>query len=310
MKKNKLKLQHLIQLDTLSCDDINILIERANFFKQKIQSRKKIEPILSEYVVTTLFFEPSTRTINSFLLAAKRLSAITLSPDLKYSSTLKGESLIDTVQTFEAMGTDIFIVRHPDNHTPEFIANELHGRAHVINAGDGSNRHPTQALLDLMTIKQHKNDFSQLKIAIVGDILHSRVAHSLVIALEKVGVPELRLVGPKAFVNDALNTQSVHIFHELEAGIKDADIIIALRIQKERLQQEEHINFDDYQKNFCITNDRLKYANKDVIVMHPGPINRHVEISSNVADSKQSTILEQVQNGVAMRMAILDSVVN
>ncbi len=310
MKKTNLKLPHLIQLDTLTYDDINTLIERANYFKQKIQTQKKIEPTLSECVVTTLFFEPSTRTVNSFLLAAKRLSAITLSPDLKFSSVLKGESLIDTVQTFEAMGTDVFIVRHPDNHAPEFIANELQGSAHVINAGDGSNRHPTQALLDLMTIKQHKHDFSQLKIAIVGDVLHSRVAHSLVIALQKVGVPDLRLVGPKVFVNDALNMQSVNIFHELEAGIKDADIIIALRIQKERLKQEEHISFDDYQKNFCITDDRLKHACQDVIVMHPGPINRHVEISSNVADSKQSTILEQVQNGVAMRMAILDAVVN
>ncbi|PHQ78678.1 MAG: aspartate carbamoyltransferase catalytic subunit [Coxiella sp. (in: Bacteria)] len=228
---------------------------------------------------------------------------------LAYSAMTKGESLIDTAQSFEAMGTDLFIIRHADNHTPDFIANELTTDAHIINAGDGTNRHPTQALLDLMTIQQCKGDFSNLSVAIVGDINHSRVAKSLVVALSKMSVPDIRLVGPDTLVSDTLAQHNVSVYHNLTDGIKNADVVIALRIQKERFDEKEHLDLKCYQKEFCITQEIMSTARPDAIVMHPGPINRNLEIASDVADSSQSMILKQVTNGVAMRMALLDTLI-
>lgn len=298
---------HCINLDTLSADAIFYLIHKAMEFRSTAVDKKQIIPTLTGRVVTALFFEPSTRTLNSFLLAAMRLNALTLAPNLAYSSTLKGESLIDTLQTFEAMGTDLFIIRHSHNHTPDFIANELQTGARVINAGDGTNQHPTQALLDLMTIYEHKKDFSKLSVAIVGDINHSRVAHSLVVGLNKLGVKDTRLVGPAALTDQIQPTEGVCVFHSLAQGIKDCDVIITLRIQEERFTQHEKIDISAYQKNFCISKQALTYARPDAIIMHPGPINRNVEISSEVADSTRSAIRLQVKNGVAMRMAILDT---
>lgn len=303
----KPQLTHFINVDTLTQADIFYLIHKAQEFRKKAIEPKKILTNLTGRVVTALFFEPSTRTFNSFLLSAKRLNALTLAPNLAYSSTLKGESLIDTIQTFEAMGTDVFVIRHSENHTPEFISTELQTNAHIINAGDGTNRHPTQALVDLMTIYEHKNDFSNLSVAIVGDINHSRVAHSLVAALTKVGVTDIRLVGPPNLVNETQKSDNVSIINSLNDGVTACDVIISLRIQEERFTKQEEIDINHYRKHFCINDDTLKHAKPDVIVMHPGPINRNTEISSKVADSTRSTIREQVKNGVAMRMAILDT---
>ena len=201
-------------------------------------------------------------------------------------------------------------MRHATNHTAEFIAQHLKTSAHVINAGDGTNQHPTQALLDLMTIQAHKKNFSNLSVAIVGDINHSRVAGSLVMGLRTMGVPDIRLVGPSELVDESFNAPHIHVHHGLQKGLENADIIVALRLQKERLTHNEVIDVNAYQKHFCVTPDALKYAKPDAIVMHPGPINRDLEISSAVADSTQSTILEQVQNGVAIRMAILHMLLN
>lgn len=298
---------HFTNLDTLTKEDIFFLIDKAHHFRNGAIDKKTILPNLHGRVITHLFFEPSTRTLNSFLLAAKRLSAITLAPNLAYCSTLKGESLVDTIQTFEAMGTDAFVIRHNDNHTPDFIANELHTQARVINAGDGTNRHPTQAMLDLMTIYEHKKSFEGLVIAIVGDINHSRVAHSLTGALKKVGCDDIRLVGPESLVDNNMAENDVSVFHSLEDGIKNCDVIITLRMQAERFAKDEKIDAKQYQQHFCVTKDSLNHAKENAIVMHPGPMNRNVEISSEVADSTRSMIREQVKNGVAMRMAILDT---
>jgi aspartate carbamoyltransferase catalytic subunit len=307
IKLKKPEFIHFTDLDTLNGNDIFYLIQKAHHFRNIAIDAKTILPTLTGRVVTNLFFEPSTRTLNSFLLAAKRLSAATLAPNLAYCSTLKGESLVDTIQTFEAMGTDIFVIRHSDNHTPEFISNELNTSARVINAGDGTNRHPTQAMLDLMTIYENKHDFAKLSVAIVGDINHSRVAHSLIPALKKVGVNDIRLVGPEVLVDTSHTAERVKVCHNLIDGISNCDVVITLRMQKERFEKHEKLDLSYYQKEFCVTQEVIKHAHKDVIIMHPGPMNRNVEISSQIADSTRSMIREQVKNGVAMRMAILDT---
>lgn len=306
-KFKKPRLTHFKNLDTLSENDIYYLIEQGIRFRNNVIDKDKIIKNLTGRVITHLFFEPSTRTLNSFELAAKRLGALTLSPHLATSSTTKGESLIDTVQTFEAMGTDAIVIRHSENLTPDFIASNLKTNIHVINAGDGTNHHPSQALLDLMTIFDHKKNFTDLTVAIVGDINHSRVAHSLIIALNKVGAKQVRLVGPEELVDKRYETDGAKVFHRLKDGINRANVIIVLRIQKERFEKDEKLNIDFYQQHYCVTNEILKYADDDVIIMHPGPMNRNIEISSEVADSACSLILEQVRNGVAMRMAILNT---
>lgn len=303
----KPQLTHFKDLDNLTTDDIYYLINKGIEFRDEVINKNKVLDNLAGRVITHLFFEPSTRTLNSFELAAKRLGALTLSPHLATSSTTKGESLIDTVQTFEAMGTDAIVVRHHDNFTPDFIVKNLKTKAHVINAGDGTNRHPTQALLDLMTIYDHKPNFTELTVAIVGDINHSRVAHSLIVALNKVAVKQVRLVGPEALVDKKLEADGALVFHDLSSGIADADVVITLRIQKERFEKHESLEIESYRQHFCVDESALKHAATDVIVMHPGPMNRNIEISSEVADSTRSLVLKQVRNGVAIRMAILDT---
>lgn len=305
--RNKPHITHLKDLDSLSPHDITYLINKGIDFRDNIINKNKVIKNLNGRVITHLFFEPSTRTLNSFLLAAKRLGALTLSPHLANSSTTKGESLIDTVLTFEAMGTDALVIRHDENFTPNFIAQNLKTKTQVINAGDGTNHHPSQALLDLMTIYSHKKSFENLAVSIVGDINHSRVAHSLVTGLNKVGVKRIRLVGPPQLVDKQYGADDAQICHDLKSGIEDADVIITLRIQKERFADNEELNIDSYRQNFCITQQILQHTHDDVLIMHPGPINRDIEISSDVADSTRSLILEQVRNGVAMRMAILDT---
>lgn len=294
----------------LSRKDILALIDKAEHYQKKIIDKNKISNELSGRVVSTLFFEPSTRTCNSFLLAAKRLSAITLNPQLNFSAIEKGESLIDTIHTFEAMGVETFIIRHPEDFTPSIIAENLNRSTHIVNAGDGKNHHPTQALLDVMTIKQHKKDFEALTVAIVGDNKHSRVARSLLSALKIMGVPCIRFIAPPSLTNENFTKQGAEIFNDLTIGLKDADVIIALRIQKERLDENADINLQNYQKHFCVTKESIALAHPDAMIMHPGPMNRNIEISSDVADGNQSVILTQVNNGVAIRMAVLSKLMS
>lgn len=301
-------LKHLINLNTLTEANIHYLIDRAEHYLKHTIGKNEIDKSLTGQLITTLFFEPSTRTRNAFIIAAKRLNALVLNPDLSFSSTQKGESLIDTVQTFEAMGSRLFILRHPDNNTAEFLSTELKSHTAIINAGDGSNQHPTQALLDLMTIRQYKPNFDKLTVAIMGDIKHSRVARSLITGLLTMRVPDIRLVAPEALNHPDWSEMGVNIVYDIDSGLQDADVVIALRLQKERISSETLLNIDNFANTYGLNNARLRLAKPDAIVMHPGPINRNVEIESFVADGQQSVILAQVRNGIAMRMAILNTI--
>ncbi len=300
-------MRHLIDLITLSKATITTLLDKAELYKTKYLDTNATLDAFKGKIIANLFFESSTRTLLSFQIAAHRLGAIVLTPNMKQASTLKGESLLDTIHTLEAMGTDLFVVRHTDNNVAQFIASELHGPTSIINAGDGNNHHPTQALLDLMTIRQHKQQFETLTVAIVGDIIHSRVARSLVTGLKIMGVKQLNLTAPKLWVPDYVGETNIKIFNSLTDGLADVDVIIALRIQRERIQDKLIPNPEKYFQEFGITAEKMTVAKNDAIVMHPGPMNRGVEIDSQVADGAQSVILQQVSNGVAMRMAIMDS---
>ena len=256
--------------------------------------------------VANLFFEASTRTRASFDLAGKRLGADVLNLDVNTSSRKKGESILDTIYTLEAMHIDIFVVRDASTGVPEMIADAVAPDVCVLNAGESDAAHPTQGLLDLLTIQLHKGDISALSVAIVGDIRHSRVARSAARALELFDVGELRFVGPEEFMPDDDEFPQARRAHELDAGIRDADVVMALRIQKERFERLHAIpDSAEYFREYGLTMERLKLAKPDVIVMHPGPMNRGTEIDSEVADSAHSVIREQVGNGVAVRMAVL-----
>ncbi len=308
MAKHKtLHLKHLIGIEFLNKEMIEYFFERAEYYLVSCLAKNAVLKDLQGKVITTLFFEPSTRTRYSFVLAAKRLGAIVLNPSLADSSTQKGESLIDTVQTFEAMGTDCLIVRHKNNNIADFLTAQLLNTTALVNAGDGSNEHPTQCLLDLFTIYRHKKYFSGLKVAIVGDIAHSRVAHSLVSGLHKMGTEEIRLVGPANFMPTQVDQWPVSVFEEVKSGLHEVDVIYALRIQKERMSEDQLPDSEKFFAQYGVTQAHLAYAKSDVIVMHPGPMNRGVEIESMVADGPHSVILEQVRNGVAIRMAVLAS---
>jgi aspartate carbamoyltransferase catalytic subunit len=309
-KKNQPLFRHLLGMETLTQEMIETLFKRANYFLEDCIDKNTVSDRMQGHIVVNLFFEPSTRTCNSFEIAAKRLGAMVLSPDMKNSATVKGESLIDTIHTFEMLGASVFVIRHDNNHTAQFIAGELLGQASVINAGDGTHQHPTQALLDLFTISQHKKNFNALSVAIVGDIAHSRVARSLIIGLKTMGCKDIRLIGPEALIS--LETEehipdAVKIFHSMDEGLKNVDVVMPLRIQKERMQQAEIPDTHQYFTEFGLTRERLSLANTSAIVMHPGPMNRNIEIESSVADGPQSVILQQVHNGVAMRMAVMDA---
>lgn len=300
-------LHHLLEIEALDRKTITHLLDKADFFLKTALAKNTLLDNLNGQVMVNLFFEPSTRTLNSFEIAGKRLGAMVLSPDLNRSSTIKGESLLDTIHTLEAMGTKIFVVRHPDNHTVQFITSELTTSAHVINAGDGTHQHPTQALLDLLTIRQLKTNFENLKVAIIGDISHSRVAKSLVLGLSIMGTKDIRLICPTAFIPNDISKWPAKLVKSMQEGLSEADVIMTLRIQKERLDKTSIPNEKEYYENYGLTHEKLIDAKQDVIVMHPGPLNRGVEIESKVADGQHSVILKQVQNGVAVRMALLDS---
>jgi aspartate carbamoyltransferase catalytic subunit len=254
--------------------------------------------------VANLFFEPSTRTRNTFEIAAMRSSANVINVDLANSALKKNEALMDTMHTLKAMQIDMFVIRHKQSGLPHHVAQHLDGVA-ILNAGDGTNSHPTQALLDMLSIRQHKSNFESLSVAIVGDITHSRVAHSDIQALKTLGTTDIRLIAPEGLQHDSARCKAVTCFSDIESGLKDCDVIIVLRLQKERMIEADIPNEQEYFENYGLTAERLALAKKDAIVMHPGPINRGVEIDSSVADGEQSIVLQQVTNGIAVRMAVM-----
>ncbi len=299
------RLRHLLTLDGLPQATILALLDRAEALRT--QSRGGTAPLslLRGRTVMNLFFEPSTRTRTSFDLAAQRLGAQVINFDIAHSSTVKGESLLDTVHTLEAMHTDAFVVRHKESGTPGFIAANLRSSAAVLNAGDGSHAHPTQGLLDALTLRQYRPDFSALRIAICGDIRHSRVARSDVHAFCALGVRELRLCAPPELAPDAAEFPQCRILNDFDQAIAGVDVAIMLRLQKERMQAAAIPSEAEYFHRYGLSTQRLARAAPECLVMHPGPINRGVEIASEVADGPQSLILEQVANGVNLRMAVL-----
>ncbi|MCF6217345.1 MAG: aspartate carbamoyltransferase catalytic subunit [Gammaproteobacteria bacterium] len=299
------KLRHFIAVEGLKRQMlVDILDSAENFLGLGARKAKKV-PLLRGKTVANLFFEASTRTRSTFELAAQRLSADLLSMDIKTSATSKGESLLDMLQNLEAMGVDMFIVRHASSGAARFIAEHVAPHVSVINAGDGCHAHPTQGMLDMFTIRQQKGEFAPLTVAIVGDILHSRVARSQIHALTTLGVTEVRVVAPRTLIPADVERLGVHVHHEMESGIENADVIIMLRLQKERMQGGFLPSEAEYFKRYGLTEARLKLAKPDVTVMHPGPINRGVEIASEVADGHHSVILQQVTNGIAIRMAVM-----
>ncbi|MHB8882470.1 MAG: aspartate carbamoyltransferase catalytic subunit [Thermodesulfovibrionales bacterium] len=292
----------LTGLKDLSPGDIGLILETAAGFKDVLGRDIKKVPALRGKTTVTLFYEPSTRTRTSFELAAKRLSTDVINISVSTSSVVKGETLIDTARNVEALGADFIIVRHSSSGIAQFLAKNL--KASVINAGDGTNEHPTQALLDLFTIQEKKGRLNGLKVAIVGDILHSRVAKSNIYGLTRLGA-EVRLIGPPTLVPGCLKDLGVRIFHDMDEGLQGADIVMMLRIQTERQGKGFFPSAEEYFKNWGLTTARLAAADPEALVMHPGPMNRGVEIASDVADGGRSVILEQVTNGLAVRMAVL-----
>lgn len=303
-------MHHLLTVQSLDYKKITYLLDRGNEFLKTAVSKQDVLTTLKGRVIANLFFESSTRTRNSFEIAAHRLGAIVLSPDMKQSSATKGELLIDTIRNLEAMGAALLVIRHPDNHLAQFLSMESKAAIPIVNAGDGSNEHPTQTLLDLMTIRQHFPDFSKLTIAIVGDVVHSRVARSLMMGLQMMGVENIRIIAPDYFLPPETDFPQVAIFHDMALGLKEVDVVYLLRIQKERIPASQWPNDEHYFNKFGLTQARLAIAKPNAIVMHPGPMNRGIEIESSVADGSQSVILQQTQNSVAIRMAVLETLLN
>lgn len=308
------KLTHLLTLEGMPKEQILYILDTAKQFVSVTSPNREVKkvPLLRGKSVFNLFFENSTRTRTTFEIAANRLSADIINLDIPTSSTSKGESLIDTIDNLIAMQADIFVVRHNISKAPIEIANHVPEHVHVINAGDGSHQHPTQGLLDAYTIRHFKQDFSKLKVAIIGDILHSRVAKSNIHALTTLGCHDIRAIGPESLLPSDLakdlSTLGVKIFHKVEDGIKGADVVMTLRIQKERMDQGQVPEGTAFFSQFGLNTERLALAKPDAIVMHPGPMNRGVEIDSAIADGKQSVILNQVTFGIAVRMAVMSIV--
>lgn len=299
------RLKHFLSIEGLDrAFLINILDNAESFSSVTGRAIKKV-PLLRGKTVANLFFEPSTRTRTTFELAAKRLSADILNLNISSSATKKGESLLDTLRTLEAMHCDMFVVRHANSGAAHFIASHVAPHISVINAGDGRHAHPTQAMLDMFTIRRHKPDFTSLRVAIVGDILHSRVARSEIHALSILGVNEIRVIGPRTLIPRHIETLGVHVFYDLHQGLEDIDVIIMLRLQQERMSSALLPSPSEYFRLYGLTREKLAGAKEDAIVMHPGPINRGIEIDSEIADSSRSVILEQVSHGIAIRMAVM-----
>ena len=297
-----LQSKDLLGIKELLAQDIELILETAAGFKDVLRRDIKKVPALRGRTTVNLFYEPSTRTRTSFELAAKRLSTDVINISTSTSSVVKGETLQDTAKTVQALGADLIILRHSCSGAAHFLAKNLD--ASVINAGDGTNEHPTQALLDLFTILEKKGVIKGLEVAIVGDILHSRVAKSNIYALKKMGA-RIRLIGPPTLVPAYMKDLGVGIFSDMKTGLKGADVIMMLRIQLERQGKGFFPSTHEYFRNWGLTAARVALAKDDAIIMHPGPMNRGIEIASEVADSSRSVILDQVTNGIAVRMAVL-----
>lgn len=302
---------HLINIQNLTKQEIMSILTKASEYLYIDNKTKKINynhtKELDNKTVYNLFYEPSTRTRVSFELAAKNLGGRVINIDVALSSVKKGESLKDTVLTLKAMHSDVIIIRHSEDETAAFIADICNDYPTIINAGNGVTTHPTQALLDLFTILKHKPNIEDIQVSIVGDILHSRVASSLITALKKLNCKKIHVIGPEILLPESKLHfgENVSIYDNLKDGLQDSDVIVCLRLQKERMMHTLILNEEEYLHTYGITSKSIKYAKPDAIVMHPGPINRNIEISSEIADGKQSVILEQVTYGVAIRMAIL-----
>ena len=297
-------LRHLLTLDGLGRTRITALLDRASDLRANFRAEAALPPLLRGRTLVNLFLEPSTRTRSSFELAARRLGAIVVNFDIARSSTSKGETLEDTLATLEAMATDAFVVRHKENGTPARLARHAR-KAAIVNAGDGDHAHPTQGLLDMLTIRDHTGRIDGLKVVICGDIRHSRVARSDIHALGTLGAAEIRLCGPTALLPTHDEFPACRISADFDAALDGADVIVMLRLQKERMENLAGIPEADYFARFGLTRARLARARKDAIVMHPGPMNRGIEIADEVADGTQSVVLEQVANGIFVRMAVL-----
>ncbi len=303
------ELKHLLALNGLPKDILNYILDTASSFVSVSDREVKKVPLMRGKSVFNLFFENSTRTRTTFEIAAKRLSADVINLNLAASSTSKGETLLDTVDNLTAMSADMFVVRHDQSGAPFLIASHLNqhklDHIHVVNAGDGRHAHPTQGLLDMYTIRHYKKDFTNLKVAIIGDILHSRVARSDIHAMKILGVPEIRVIGPKTLLPSFMEDMGVRVFTNMDEGLKGVDVVIMLRVQNERINGALLPSTQEFFKNYGLTPERLALAEPDAIVMHPGPMNRGVEIDSAVADGKQAVILSQVTFGIAVRMAVM-----
>ncbi|WP_395501576.1 aspartate carbamoyltransferase catalytic subunit [Ectopseudomonas mendocina] len=300
------QLRHFLSLDGLPRELLTEILDTADSFLEVGARAVKKVPLLRGKTVCNVFFENSTRTRTTFELAAQRLSADVISLNVSTSSTSKGETLFDTLRNLEAMAADIFVVRHADSGAAHFIAEHVCPNLAIINGGDGRHAHPTQGMLDMLTIRRHKGDFENLSVAIVGDILHSRVARSNMLALKTLGCPDIRVIAPKTLLPIGLEqAYDVRVFSDANEGLKDVDVVIMLRLQRERMQGGLLPSEGEFYRLFGLTEQRLKLAKPDALVMHPGPINRGVEIESAVADGPQSVILNQVTYGIAIRMAVL-----
>ncbi|MDH5255033.1 MAG: aspartate carbamoyltransferase catalytic subunit [Gammaproteobacteria bacterium] len=303
------RLRHLLTLEGLARDELLHLLDLAQFYVRSPGDLPARDQSLGGRTVANLFFEPSTRTRVSFELAATRLGADVVNLDLHSSSRVKGETVLDTIYTLQAMQVDVFVMRDAEPGLPAYVAAHVAPHVSILNAGEANVSHPTQGLLDALTIRQRKGEFAGLTVAIVGDLQHSRVARSTGRALLTLGVGELRLVSPPSLMPRADELQGASRHHSLAEGIRGADVVMALRIQHERMSESDSLDTDAFYREWGISAENLRHARPDVIVMHPGPMNRGVEITSDVADGLQSVIRQQVTNGVAVRMAVLATIV-
>jgi aspartate carbamoyltransferase catalytic subunit len=303
------ELTHLLTLEGLPAGIITRILDTAVPFASISEREVKKVPLLRGKAVFNLFFENSTRTRTTFEIAAKRLSADVINLNIGASSTSKGETLLDTIDNLVAMNADMFVVRHSQSGAPHLIASHLNraGRrdVHVVNAGDGRHAHPTQGLLDLFTIRHYKHDFRELAVAVVGDVLHSRVARSLIHGLTTLGTSQVRVIGPQTLLPSHVRAMGVHVFHDMREGLAGCDVVVMLRLQSERMRGALLPSAGEYFHHYGLTADKLALAKPDAIVMHPGPMNRGVEIDSAVADGARSVILPQVTFGIAVRMAVM-----